>query len=593
MSSNSIPLWKKLLFVLKYIQRKKLVIVGFCMITVAILDTIGIGMTVPLVASLLSPKQLPFAKLQWLYAFNFFHVGSLRLWICILLPFVFLFKSGLTLITQKLINRYLFQLRTALTMTLISNYFQMPYLRFIEKSSSEILYNSLNHVSAFSQTFLFQLLTLLAELTVLLFVMSMLLVFNPIMTGLTVGVLFLVTVVYIGFLRKKLYKTGVDYGHAADQSYKWINQSFQAFKDIRVGVRQLFFYREIEKWAQNLEKTGEKSAFFQAIPKLIFELIFAIGLSSFCLTMMLLHWSAAKMIVTLTLFGASIFRILPAFNRMTYAISSMKNSQISLEVIYRELSQLSGASKIPAAPAEAYPFKKDIQLKSISFHYPNAAKSGISEINVTINKGQKIGIIGKSGAGKTTLIDLLLGILPPSGGDILLDGHKINAASPEWLALIGYVPQNVMLLNDTVCNNIAFGIEASEISQDKVMKVLKKAQLDSLIQTYPEGIHTPIGEQGVKLSGGQRQRLGIARALYHDPEILVFDEATSSLDVETESLISKSLLEIGQDKTCLIIAHRLSTVISCDILHLMEDGKLVASGTFEELSKSFEWLLEK
>lgn len=590
MDNHNVSTLKKLFFVLHHIHRKKLVMMGGCLIIVAFLDTVSIGMTVPLVASLISPHRLPFAKLQWLYAFNFFHVGSLRTWLCVLFPCLFLFKSGLTLLTQKLMNKYLFALRTTLTMKLISSYLQMPYSLFLDKGSAKILFNTVHYVGVFTQTFLLQVLTLVAECTVLCCMIAMLLLFNPVMTLVIIGILTLVLVGYTVFFRKKLYDHGVQFGESADQMNKWISQTFQGFKEVRVFFKQHFFYSQIEHWAEKVETRGAQALYLQSFPRLLFEMVFACGLSTFCLVMILLHWSAAKIIVTLTLFGASIFRILPAFNRMTHAISQIKHHQISLEMVHQELGVVSEVSKIPPKSLDPFSFHRDIAIQNLSFQYSHAGKKGIQGVSLVLKKGQKIGIVGKSGAGKTTLVDVLLGILPSEQGQVFLDGREVSTQDSRWLGLIGYVPQQVMLLNDTISRNVAFGVPDHEIDLKKVQKAIQKAQLEELINSYPEGIDTYIGEQGIKLSGGQRQRLGIARAMYHEPEVLIFDEATSSLDIETESLISKSILEIGSDKTCIIIAHRLSTVMACDVLHMMEEGRLVASGNFETLQAQFDWL---
>ncbi len=490
------------------------------------------------------------------------------------------------LVNQWLIQKYLFELRTGLSLALVRSYFSMSYLTFLERNSSKLLHVITQEVGSLV-SYLQQLVILIAELFVLICILGLLLWFNPLMTLSAIVVMSIVSLLYIGIVKGYLYRTGVHYNHAYSQACLWVIQSFRGFKYIQISRTYAYFYEKIEHWLGYTEQAGRKSQFLQFLPRVIFELVFVIGLISFCISMILLNWTPQRMLVTLTLFGAAVFRLYPAFNKMTFALSLMKTQQVSLESISRDLLQTRPARA--SFKGDPIPFLHEINIKNLCFNYPTAAKSGLTDVSVTLHKGEKIGIIGKSGSGKSTLIDILLGVLLPASGEICVDGQAIDTQNPCWLNHIGYVPQEVILLDASILDNIAFGMEQTKETSPIIARCLKEAHLDTFVATLPEGIHTLIGENGAKLSGGQRQRLGIARALYHNPQILIFDEATSALDVETEALISNQIFEFGADKTVIIVAHRLSTIKRSDRVYVLEEGRCVDSGSFEELALRYGW----
>jgi ATP-binding cassette subfamily C protein len=298
----------------------------------------------------------------------------------------------------------------------------------------------------------------------------------------------------------------------------------------------------------------------------------------------------------LSLFAIAAVRLMPSAKRIISTITTIRYSKDSVDVIHYDLLSLettpTKTSLIKSTQTSSHLFQNTIELKNIYYQYPNASKLSLLGISLSITKGQAIALVGESGSGKTTLVDVILGLLPPSQGEILVDEENILSNLTNWQSQIGYIPQSIYLCDDTIRSNIAFGLPLDQINEEQVWKSLRAAQLGELIRNLPDQLDTLVGERGIRLSGGQRQRIGIARALYHDPEILVMDEATAALDNNTEREFMEALESMSKDKTMIMIAHRLSTVKNCEHLYLMQQGKIIGSGTYNELlSQSIEFRL--
>jgi ABC-type multidrug transport system fused ATPase/permease subunit len=305
---------------------------------------------------------------------------------------------------------------------------------------------------------------------------------------------------------------------------------------------------------------------------------------------------------TLSIFALASIRLIPAFSNLASGISSIKNSSYALNQLYSDLKELENIENDKNQELEArsnlvqklehqqvlkedksFRFNHQVVLEQVTYSYPNASEIALEKISLTLEKGKSIAFIGKSGAGKTTLADVILGLLTPQSGDIQVDGQSIYSNLRLWQNLIGYIPQSIFLTDDTIERNIAFGVPDHLINSERLDKAIQGAQLKDVIDNLPDGVKTRVGERGVRLSGGQRQRVGIARALYHERDILVLDEATSALDNETESLVTEAIQSLSGSKTMIIIAHRLTTVQDCDCIYRMEKGKIIQSGSYREV----------
>jgi ABC-type multidrug transport system fused ATPase/permease subunit len=302
----------------------------------------------------------------------------------------------------------------------------------------------------------------------------------------------------------------------------------------------------------------------------------------------------------LSIFAVASIRIIPTTNQLISALASVRARSYTLDRLYitlKELDettldlQLNGGQKCIVknqanhgySDLEPVTFVNQIELNNITYYYPGVNKPSLKNISLSIRKGQSIALIGKSGAGKTTLVDTILGLLHPSEGEISVDDVSVYSNLRSWQKLIGYIPQSIFLLDDSIEKNVAFGVHRDAIDQVRLKKAIRAAQLTDLIETLPDGVKTQVGERGVRLSGGQRQRIGIARALYHQSEILILDEATAALDNETESLITEAIQSLSGTKTLIIIAHRLTTVKQCDVIYEMRQGQIVKFGSYKEV----------
>ena len=291
----------------------------------------------------------------------------------------------------------------------------------------------------------------------------------------------------------------------------------------------------------------------------------------------------------MTVFAVAAIRLIPSLNLIIQGLGQIKNNLYTLDVLYTDLKEVETQTKslpkvaLSLSESQTLSFNRELTIENLSFAYPQVEELALKEIRFKINRGESIGFIGKSGSGKTTLVDVILGLLKPQSGDILVDGISIYEDLRGWQNLIGYIPQSIFLTDETIEENIGFGIPQGQIDQAHLAQVIKTAQLEDLIAQSPQGLKTPVGERGVRLSGGQRQRIGIARALYHEREILVLDEATSALDNETEQLVSDAIKALSGQKTLLIIAHRLTTLEHCDRLYVLEKGRIVRAGSYQEI----------
>ena len=325
---------------------------------------------------------------------------------------------------------------------------------------------------------------------------------------------------------------------------------------------------------------SRKYTVLNTIPRLFIETIFICSILLFLIIQILLGNDISNMMPMFTVFGLAAVRLMPSVNRINTAITEISYCSPCLDYVYEnmninELSKKTNQALLPVDPDKDMQLRREIALKDITYAYPNTEKKIFDHADMVVPCGKSVGIMGPSGAGKSTIVDILLGLLKIQGGAITCDGVNIFDNYPAWLSQIGYIPQSIYLVDESIRNNIAFGIADEEIDDERIWANLEEAQLKDFILTLPDGLDTTIGDRGVRISGGQRQRLGIARALYHNPSILVFDEATSALDNDTEAAVMEAINSFHGKKTMVIIAHRLNTIEKCDIVYKVDEGKIV------------------
>jgi len=351
-----------------------------------------------------------------------------------------------------------------------------------------------------------------------------------------------------------------------------IQQGLASVKEVKMLNRELQFVDNFRPHNLQSARAAQYRLFYQQIPRLFLEVIAVSGISILVITMILLGRDVSTFLPIVTLFAVAVFRLMPSVNRILEAMQNLHYGAPSLTVLDDQLQRIRKCH----APSNNPPmnFHKDIEFRDVGFAYPETGKLVVDNLSLKITKSSCIGLVGTSGSGKTTLVDMLLGLLPPAHGEILVDGQDIQQNLRGWHSCLGYVPQHISMIDDSLLKNIAFGLSDEDIDMKKVKEVASAAQLNELVSSLPEGLQTNIGEKGVKLSGGQRQRIGIARALYQNPDVLVLDEATSALDGETEKQVMDAIYNLDGDKTIIIIAHRLATVERCDTIYRMDKGKL-------------------
>ncbi|MFQ5507626.1 MAG: ABC transporter ATP-binding protein, partial [Planctomycetota bacterium] len=372
------------------------------------------------------------------------------------------------------------------------------------------------------------------------------------------------------------------------QMIKWVNQGLSGIKEAKVlGIESFFVdaYSENNKGYTSARRT---LLTVTEMPRLFFEAVAVGGLLIVVLVMLAQNRDLKSVLPTIAIFAAAAFRLMPAMTRIVKTTNMIKHFRPSFDVVFCDLRRFEGAAtrEDERGTPPPIPFHSAIELRGLGFRYSPESPPVLEDLDLCVEKNRTVAFVGPSGTGKTTLVDIILGLLPPSEGQVLVDGTDVQENMSAWQRTIGYIPQVIFLMDDTIRRNVAFGVPDDRIDDEDIWRALASAQLDEFARGLPEGLESMVGESGVRLSGGQRQRVGIARALYRDPDVLIFDEATSSLDQETELEINQTLSRLGGNKTILIIAHRLKTVESCDHIFFLKDGLLAASGTFGELLES-------
>ena len=374
-------------------------------------------------------------------------------------------------------------------------------------------------------------------------------------------------------------------------SVQAVNQGLGGFKDARILGREGFFLQSYAESAWFQAEAERFKAVIGALPRLFLETIAVAGMLGVSALLVAQDRPLESIIPTLTLLGVAVVRLMPSFQKITANINSLKWGEKALDAVYDDLVELEAQDRevqerlTSRAPL---PFEREIRVDRLSYQYPGQEDLALRDVSLAIPKDASVGFVGPSGAGKTTIVDVLLGLLDPTEGRVLVDGVDVQERLPAWQRKIGYIPQSIYLTDDTVRGNVAFGMADDEIDDDAVWAALEAAQLRDMVEALPEGLDTTVGERGVRLSGGQRQRIGIARALYHNPEVLVMDEATSALDNQTERQFVEALEQLQGSHTLVVIAHRLSTVRNCDRLFMLDEGRLVAEGSYDELLATSE-----
>ena len=588
-----ITIIKRIGLLLSTKQKAQTFFIVLMMLFGALLETLGVAVIVPVITAVTDPEAISTNRYHMGDMFRIMervlHISTVRQFtICmlVLMIVIFVLKNIYLFLENVVMLKFIYTNQFATSRRMMINFMRRPYSYYLGADTAVIQRNitsDINNVFALIMT----LLQLASEVIVFACLVAVLLAVDPGMILFIAALLIVILLLIKTVIKPVMKKAGTDNQNYYTGLFKWIQESVMAIKEIKIAGKEDYFIDAYARCGDGYVNAVQKYNLFNSTPRLLIETVCIGGLIGYMLIQMAGGTDAASMVSQLSVFAAAAARLLPSANRINNHLTNVSYFEPFLDNVSENLQQeINDASVSYELPGEAgrtghkkMLLQKEIRLQDITFQYPNSPAPVLQNASMTIAVGESTGIVGTSGAGKTTAVDIMLGLLEPESGEILADGRPVNKDNyREFLNNIGYIPQTIFMLDSTIRKNVAFGIADEEIDDEKVWHALKEAQLDEHVRSLPEGLDTGIGERGIRLSGGQRQRIGIARALYEDPEVLVLDEATSALDNETESAIMDSINHLHGKKTLIIIAHRLQTIEKCDRIYRVDNGSITPEG---------------
>ena len=577
-----LKIWKKMLVLLDGKQKRTMVGLVIMMFIGAMLEAFSITLVVPVAALVMDPMAIEKNKLvsalyQWLPFESPKTFGTV---VMLSMVVAFILKNVYIYFMQKSMYRFVYTNQFSTSERMMKNYMRRGY-EFYLNADTAVIQRSITSDVNNMYGLILSVLQLISEIIVFITLSAYLLSQEPVMT-IFLGSLLLITLLIIKVIYKPImYKAGKDNQDYYSNLFKWINQTVTGIKEVKIGGREKYFIETYKGYGKGYVDAVQKYTLYNNIPKLFIESVCVGGAVLYFLYLYLTGQSSEDIMTIITAFGLAVARLMPSANRINNQLNNISFYEPFFmgvsDNLQDEIGQKNTDVSFMEVPKEKLPVTKEIVMKGVSYKYPNTDKWILKDVDVTIPVGQAIGVVGTTGAGKSTIVDVLLGLLVMQEGKITADGQDIfeNGNYRKWLKNVGYIPQSIFMIDDTIRKNVAFGIPDEEISEERIWEVLKESQLDEFVKSLPEGLDTSIGERGIRISGGQRQRIGIARALYEDPEILIMDEATSAVDNDTEKAIMDSINRLHGSKTLIIIAHRLQTIEKCDAVYRIGDGKAV------------------
>ncbi len=575
-------IYSKLKVLLDARQKRQMVGIVFLMLIGGVLESLGIAMIAPVMQVVIDPQKVQESKvLSWIYnLFNLSSTTQLAALIMVGIIAVFVIKNLFLYFMNVVQLRFVYTNQFATSRRMMINFMQRPYEYYLNADTTVIQRNITSDVNNIYALIL-SCLQLISEMIVFVCLVGILLSQDAKMT-LTIAVLLIIVLLVIKFVIKPvMVKAGKDNQDYYSGLYKWIYESVTGIKEIKVANKKNYFINGYADCGAGYVNAVQKYNLYNSTPRLLIETIAIAGMIGYMLAVMAAGTSLTNLLPQLTVLAAAAARLLPSANRINNYLTSIAyfepfldnvSENLQDEIHDESINYNSQDYRVKTA-VDKLPVKNEIKMEGITYKYPGTDKLILDKADMTIPVGKSVGIVGTSGAGKTTIVDVLLGLLEPEEGKIYADGVDVMTNYTGWLKNIGYIPQTIFMTDSTIRKNVAFGVPDDEIDDNKVWQALKEAALDEFVKELPEGLDTEIGERGIRLSGGQRQRIGIARALFEDPEVLVLDEATSALDNDTEAAIMDSINRLHGRKTLVIIAHRLQTIEKCDMIYSIGDGK--------------------
>ena len=563
------------------------------MVLGAFLQTAGVGMLVQVVSVVVDPQAVEKSELVgWFYHFlGCRDFQSFSVTVMVFLIAVFAVKNVFLFVQQKLTFAFVYTNQFRTSERMMRNYLRRGY-EFYLNADTAVVQRSITSDVNNMYALILALLQLMSDGVVSLFVVAYCLMTNGLMTILLAASLVVLMALIKKILKPVMYRAGKENQDYYSSLFKWISQTVQGIKEVKVTCKEQYFVDEYCRCGKGYVSAVQRRDLYNNVPKLLIETVCIAVMMGYMIVLTVMGTGTENMLEVLTTLAAAAFVLLPAVNRINNQMNAISYCEPFFMGVSDNLQEEIGDEKVDMSFAtdeeEKLPLKNSIELRDIVYAYPNTDKRIFDHASLTIPIGAAVGIVGTSGAGKSTIVDVLLGLLEMQNGAVCADGVDVKTQYRKFLRNIGYIPQMIFMLDDTIRRNVAFGVHDDKVDEERVWEVLREAQLDEFVKSLPEeaqlkefveelpeGLDTGIGERGIRLSGGQRQRIGIARALYYDPEVLILDEATSALDNDTEAAIMDSINRLHGRKTLIIIAHRLQTIEKCEMVYRVEDGQLV------------------
>ena len=571
---------KKLNKVLSKQQKRRVAVLSVMIVVGALLETLGVSMILPIVTAIVQPNAFEENEIivQISSILGISGINQFMIVMIVAMISVFVIKNMYMCFLYYVQNSFITNSQYRISRDLLQIYLNKPYQFFLNVNTSDILRTVYSDTTGVF-SLLLMCMQLITEVVVGFFLCVALMLVDAKMTMLIAAILGGTTLSINKFLKPRLQKIGSESREKQSLMYGNIIQVVTGMKDVKIFAKESFFLEGYKKHGKRFYNLSRDMEVLSSVPRLLIEAISIGSVLGYLAVMILTGHDVTDMLPQLSAFAVAASRLMPCANRASNYLARIAYYKPNLDFVYEnvDMPQKSGSDSdiVIRREEKELTFRDKVEVKELSFKYPNTGNYIVENANMEIPIGKSIGIVGPSGAGKTTVVDIVLGLLKPQKGEVLCDGQDVFANYTGWLHNIGYIPQTINLINDSIRANVAFGIEEEEISEKRVWEVLDEAQMKEFVQGLPEGLDTNIGERGVRLSGGQRQRIGIARALYHNPELLILDEATSALDNDTEAAIMEAIDNFHGKKTMLIIAHRLKTIENCDMIYKVDKGTIV------------------
>ena len=570
---------KKVMVLLDKKQKRTMIGLIFIMLIGAILEAASITVIFPAIQAIIEPEAVESGITGSIY--RFLGMKSVDQFIVVVLVgmiVAFILKNVFLFFQMKALFRFIYSNQFRTSERMMKNFLSKDY-EFYLNADTAVIQRSITSDVNNMYAYILALLQIASEAIVFATLTTVLLISDFVMT-LVIAVVMILTLYVIKIVIKPIMKkSGKENQDFYSGLFKWISQTVTGIKEVKIGGKENYFIDEYLKCGYGYVNAVQKYSLYNNTPRLLIETICIICMVGYLAAVVIAGGDVATLTPIISVFALAAMRLMPCANRINNQLTNLAYFEPFVlgisDNLQDEINNPDYVKEFSSKEVKKLPVEKEIVLKDITYAYPNTEVLIFNKANMTIPVGSAVGIVGSSGAGKTTIVDILLGLLNLRDGKILADGVDVQTQYYGWLKNIGYIPQMIFMLDDTIRKNVAFGIPEEEIDDERVMQALKEAQLDEFVKGLPDGLDTTIGERGIRLSGGQRQRIGIARALYEDPEILILDEATSALDNDTEAAIMESINHFQGKKTLVIIAHRLQTIEKCDMVFRVENAQIL------------------